>query len=376
MSSILRHASALARPLVLSLCLFSLLALPFGVRTYLDVQAAQRAAAAQQLSVIDRPAIVSARTSASSVRPFDQPQRAALDGVRGKGAWFMIFASDWTNPDGDRAWDMVDAAVKADLSHIYVRVADSRAHFYGAPALQDLLPIAHARGVRVIGWIEPELSDAPSDADDAIAAARYQSAGQHLDGLALTIERNWDDSSIEWYLGGIRRGINGAVGLGDRYLLVASTFPVPSEHRGYPWAAMSRYCQVFAPMAYWRATGRRQFVGGGGVRAFLDQIFAEFRDPGINPYQRPVSITAQAYDATLEYGIPGSPPGEEIVASMDETRAQGGLSWSFYRLANADNGVTGDEAAAITAYPFWQRPAPATIAQKALIAVADQPAAY
>ncbi|HYS02994.1 MAG TPA: hypothetical protein VET82_11650 [Candidatus Eisenbacteria bacterium] len=376
MSSILRHASAFARQLVLSLCLFGLLASPFGVRTYLDVQAAQRAAAAQQLSVIDRPAIVSARTSATSVRPFDQPERAALDGVRGKGAWFMIFASDWSNPDADRAWDMVDAAVKADLSHIYVRVADSRAHFYGAPALQDLLPIAHSRGVRVIGWIEPELADAPSDAVDAIAAARYQSAGQHLDGLALTIEQNWDDSSIEWYLGGIRRGIDGAVGLGDHYLLVASTFPVPSEHRSFPWAAMSRYCQVFAPMAYWRATGQRQFVGDGGVRAFLDQIFAEFRDPGINPYQRPVTITAQAYDAALEYGIPGSPPGDEIVASMDETRAQGGLSWSFYRLANADNGVTGDEAAAITAYPFWQRPAPATIAQKALIAIADQPAAY
>ncbi len=376
MSSILRHASAFARQVVLSLCLFSLLASPFGVRTYLEVQAAQRAAAAQQLSVIDRPAIVSARTSAISVRPFAQPERAALDGVRGKGAWFMIFARDWTDPDADRAWDMVNAAVKADLSHIYVRVADSHSHFYGTPALQDLLPIAHSRGVRVVGWVEPELSDAPSDAVDAIAAARYQSAGQHLDGLALTIEQNWDDSSIEWYLGGIRRGINGAVGVGDRYLLVASTFPVPSEHRSYPYAAMSRYCQVFAPMAYWRATGQRQFVGGGGVRAFVDGIFAGFRDPGVNPYQRPLTITAQAYDAAQEYGIPGSPPGDEIVASMDATRAQGGLSWSFYRLANADNGVTGDEAAAITAYPFWQRPASVTIAQKALIAVADQPAAY
>jgi hypothetical protein len=376
MSSILRHASAFARQLLLSLCLFSLLAAPFGVRTYLEVQAAQRTEAARQLSVIDRPAIVSARTSATSTRPFAQTERAALDGVRGKGAWYMIFARDWTDPDADRAWDMVDAAIKADLSHIYVRVADSRAHFYGAPALKDLLPIAHSRGVRVIGWVEPELSDAPSDAVDAIAAARYQSAGQHLDGLALTVEQNWDDSSIEWYLGGIRRGINGAAGLGERYLLVASTFPVPSEHRSFPYAAMSRYCQVFAPMAYWRATGQRQFVGGGGVRAFVDAIFAEFSDPGVNPYQRPLTITAQAYDAAQEYGIPGSPPQDEIVASMDATRAHGGLSWSFYRLANADNGVTGDEAAAITAYPFWQRPPNATIGQKALIAVPDQPAAY
>jgi hypothetical protein len=349
---------------------------PFGLRVYLDARSAQRMDAARIASVVDRPANVSAHASATSLRPFTQPRAGALDAVRGKGAWYMIFAGDWTDPDADRAWDMVMAAVAADLSHIYIRVADSRAHFYGAPALKDLLPIAHAHGVRVIGWMEPALADAPSDAVDAIAAARYQSAGHRLDGLALTVEQNWDDASIEWYLGGIRRGINGAVGLGDRYLLVASTFPVPSEHRGFPYAAMSRYCQVFAPMAYWRATGQRQFVGGGGVRAFVDQIFAEFRDPGVNPLQRPLSITAQAYDAALEYGIPGSPPGEEIVASMDEARAQGGLSWSFYRLANADNGVTGDEAAAITAYPFWQRPPPSSIAQKALIPVPDQPAAY
>jgi hypothetical protein len=376
MSSILKHLSLFARQVVCSLCLFGLLVAPFGLRTYLDVRAAQRMDAARIATVVDRPANVSAHASATSVRPFAQPVAGALDAVRGKGAWYMIFAGDWTDPDADRAYDMVMAAVRADLSHIYVRVADSRVHFYGAPALKDLLPLAHAHGVRVIGWTEPALADAPSDAVDAIAAARYQSAGQRLDGLALTVEQNWDDASIEWYLGGIRRGINGAAGLGDRYLLVASTFPVPSAHRSFPYAAMSRYCQVFAPMAYWRATGQRQFVGGGGVRAFVDQIFAEFRDPGVNPFQRPLSITAQAYDAALEYGIPGSPPGEEILASMDEARAQGGLSWSFFRLANADNGVTGDEAAAITAYPFWQRPAKSTIAQKALIAVPDQPAAY
>lgn len=374
MPSILRHVSAFARHLPLSLCLLGLLS--FGVRSSLDVRVTHQGGAAHMLGVINRPASVAALTSATGVRPFAQPVPVALDAVRGKGAWFMIFARDWTDADADRAWDMVMAAVTADLSHIYVRVADSRAHFYGSPALQDLLPIAHAHGVRVIGWIEPQLSDPVSDAADAIAAARYQGGGQRLDGLALTIERNWDGASVTQYLGGIRGGANGAVGLGDGYLLIASTFPVPSEHRGFPYAALSRYCQVFAPMAYWRATGRSRFVGGAGVRAFLDQIFAEFRDPGVNPFQRPLTIAAQAYDAALEYGIPGSPPRDEIVASMDETRAQGGVSWSFYRLANADNGVTGNEAAAITAYPFWQRPAPPSIAQKALIAAPDQPAAY
>jgi len=375
MASILRHASVFARQVALSLCLLIFLVSPFGLRTYLDASAAQRLAAHHALE-IDRPANVAAHTSASNVRPFAQPVPTVLDGVRGKGAWFMIFDRDWSDPDADRAYAMVADAVRADLSHIYVRVADSRAHFYGAPALQDLLLIAHAHGLRVIGWIEPELSDPASDAADAIAAARYQQQGQRLDGLALTIEQNWDSASVTQYLAGIRGGINGTRGLGDQYLLVASTFAIPSHHHTCPYAAMSQFCQVFAPMAYWRATGLPQFVGDGGVRAFLAQIFAEFRYPNVNPYRRPVSITAQAYDAAQEYGISGAPPGAEIVASMDETRAQGGFSWSFYRLANADNGVTGDEAAAITAYPFFRRPARSSVASKALIAVPDQPAAY
>src|SRR5690349_17549017 len=137
MTSILRHASAFARQVVFCLCLFTFLASPFGVRTYLDASAAQRLAASQALREVDRPANVAAHTSASSIRPFAQPSPSALDGVRGKGAWFMIFDGDWSDPDADRAYAMVADAVTADLSHIYVRVADSRAHFYGAPALQD-----------------------------------------------------------------------------------------------------------------------------------------------------------------------------------------------------------------------------------------------
>ena len=61
---------------------------------------------------------------------------------------------------------------------------------------------------------------------------------------------------------------------------------------------------------------------------------------------------------------------------MDETRAQGGIGWSYYRLADASNGVTGDEQQAISGYPFWQRAGGAPIAEKALIAKPDQPVAY
>src|SRR5260370_11733774 len=100
----------------------------------------------------------------------------------------MIFDGDWNDPDADRAAAIVDSAVRADLSHLYIRVADSRRHFYGAAALQDLLPIAHAHGLSIIGWIEPMLNDPTSDTADALAAAQFEEQGQPLAGVALTIE--------------------------------------------------------------------------------------------------------------------------------------------------------------------------------------------
>jgi hypothetical protein len=347
--------------------LFAMLTSPFAVRTILEAHAVDQAQAARMLKVFRRP------PAANRVGALE-PAGFALQGIQGKGGWFMAFDGDWTDPDADRAQGLVDSAVRADLSHVYIRVADSHRHFYAANALQDLLPIAHAGGVRVIGWIEPALNDPIGDAADAIAAARFRQDGQRLDGLALTMEQVTSDPNVGQYLSGIRSGLPGLAGLGDRFLLIASTLPTPYDHPKAAWATMSRYCQVFAPMAYWRATGLPRYSGAVGARAYVDQVFAQFHDPSVNPFQRPITITAQAYDAAPEWGTKGAPPADEILASMDETRAQGGVSWSFYRVADANNGVTGDEAAAITSYPFWQRPS--RITAKSLIASSDQPVAY
>ena len=361
---------------MLGAMLFALLTPPFGLRAYLEARAQDQAQGARVISSFGRP-VAALVTLPITARPFAQPPRSPLDGVRGKGSWLMIFDGDWNDPDADRAAAIVDSAVRADLSHLYIRIADSEHHFYAASALQDLLPIAHAHGLSIIGWIEPMLTDPTSDAADALAAAQFEEQGQRLDGLALTIEGDsTSDPNVSQYLAGIRDGITGVNGLGDRYLLIASTLPMPYDHPAYAYATMSRYCQVFAPMVYWRATGLPQYSGAGGTRAYVDQVFQQFRDPGVNPLKRPLTITAQAYDAAPEYGTPGAPPTDEIVTSMDETRAQGGISWSYYRLANADNGVTAEEQQAITAYPFWERTTGGGVAAKALIALPDQPVAY
>src|SRR2546428_10042085 len=99
-------------------------------------------------------------------------------------------------------------------------------------------------------------------------------------------------------------------GLGDRYLLIASTLPTPYDHPGYAYATMSRYCQVFAPMVYWRATGLPQYSGADGARAYVAQVFQQFRGPGVNPHKRPLTITAPAYHVRPRDGHPGAPPGD------------------------------------------------------------------
>jgi hypothetical protein len=376
MSGILRQVTAFGGKVLLGVMLLALLTPPFGLRAYLEARAQEQAQATQMLHSFGRAVAATVKVPVTA-RPFAQTPRSPLDGVKGKGAWLMVFDGDWNDPDADRAAAIVDSAVRADLSHLYIRVADSRRHFYGASALEDLLPIAHAHGLSILGWIEPMLNDPTSDAADALAAAQFEEQGQRLDGLALTIEGDsTSDPNVSQYLSGIRGGIQGMNGLGERYLLIASTLPTPYDHPGYAYATMSRFCQVFAPMVYWRATGLPRYSGPDGTRAYVAQVFQQFRDPGVNPFNRPLTITAQAYDAAPEYGTPGAPPGSEIVTSMNETRAQGGISWSYYRLANADNGVTGEEQQAITAFPFWQRYSAGGIAAKALIALPDQPVAY
>lgn len=371
MSAMLRQVTAKAGRVALAVTFGALI----GLLAYMEVHAHDQPPSARMTFTLDRPA-AAVVGSPISARPFAVSAPSAVDGVQGKGSWLMIFDGDWSNPDPARAAAIVDATVRADLSHLYVRVADSKRHFYGATALQDLLPVAHAHHLSLIGWIEPMLDDPASDAADAIAAADFEEQGQRLDGLALTIEGDRrSDPWVSTYLSGIRSGVAGLNGLGDRFLLVASTLPIPQDHPTYAYATLSRYCQVFAPMVYWRATGLPQYTGDKGALAYLDKVFAQFRDPSVNPYYRPLTITAQAYDAAPEFGTPGAPPGSEIVMTMNETRTQGGMSWSYYRLADASNGVTADEQAAITSYPFWQRPT-GGVASKALVALPDQPVAY
>src|SRR3984893_2236327 len=160
MSRILRQVTAFGGRVVLGVMLFALLKPPLGVRAYLEARAQEQAQAAHVMHSFGRPVSAVVKVPVTA-RPFAQAPRSPLDGIKGKGSWLMIFNGDWNAPDADRAAAIVDAAVRADLSPLYIRIADSRHHFYGASALQDLLPIAHAHGLSIIGWEGAVAPDPP-----------------------------------------------------------------------------------------------------------------------------------------------------------------------------------------------------------------------
>ena len=114
--------------MVLGVMLFAFLTPPFGLRAFLEARAQEQAQEAHVIASFVRPIAAVVKVPVTA-RPFAQAPRSPLDGVQGKGSWLMMFDGDWNDPDADRAAAIVDSAVRADLSHLYIRVADSRHHF-------------------------------------------------------------------------------------------------------------------------------------------------------------------------------------------------------------------------------------------------------
>ena len=70
---------------------------------------------------------------------------------RGKGMWLHYLRQ----AAGNDPAALVAKAKETGLSHVYLRVGSSKDGFYGQADLDRLLPMAHAAGLRVVGWDFP-----------------------------------------------------------------------------------------------------------------------------------------------------------------------------------------------------------------------------
>jgi len=217
---------------------------------------------------------------------------------------------------------IVARAQAAGLSHVYVRTGSSVDGFYAAAFIEALLPVAHAAGIRVIGWDFPYFDDLNADTARALEAIQYTTpTGDRLDGFSPDIETalegvNLTPENAAAYSQTLRNAV------GPSYLLIATVpRPSPARQADYPYGRVLPPYDAVAPMVYWIDTPPD--VDTSEAIEFLAQ------------FGKPVLPIGQAYDSGLEGGPPGSPTGADIDSFMNTALAGGAPSVSFWSWQHA-----------------------------------------
>ena len=240
----------------------------------------------------------------------------------GKGMW--MWKPEMSDNGDVKA--MIARAKQVGLTHIYIRTGSSWDGFYAAPFLDELLPVAHAAGIRIYGWDFPRLIDPAADVARALAAIHYVTpTKQRIDGFAADIETQSEGThlSVESavaYGDGLRTGV------GSDYPLIACV-PRPSSYNKqfYPfWDVVARF-DAIAPMVYW--LNREPDTDAAGALKDLA------------PLGKPVFPVGQAYDGGPEGGRAGLPTDDELRRFMWASSFFGGQGVSFWAWQHADQRV-------------------------------------
>lgn len=261
------------------------------------------------------------------------PWKSDVGALSGKGMWLWKY---FQSEAGD-AGAIVARARAAGLSHLWVRVGDTRDGFYAAGVLEELVPRAHGAGLSVIGWGFPYLHDPVGDARWSADALAWRSRDGHaLDGFSPDIEMSTEGVALtarraQLYLSTVRQAA------GSR--LVVATVYRPSDRlwpSTYPYGFIAPYVDAFAPMVYWGCNEPGELTSQA-----LERLAA----------LRPVHVVGQGWDMAGEGGRAGPPTALETNRFLDVARRGGALGASFWVWQSM-----GDEQwAALTGFP-WAAP--------------------
>jgi hypothetical protein len=237
----------------------------------------------------------------------------------GKGMW--IWMED--RAEGGDANAIVARAKAAGLTHVYVRTATLKGGFIAGPFLDQLLPVAHANGLRVYGWDFPYLDRPGDDVNRALAAIQHTTPdGQRIDGFAADIESSHEGTNnnlenVTAYATWLRQNV------GAGYPLIA-VVPNPTNNRlrnGFPYGAIIPSFDAVAPMVYWMNRDPATDV------ANAVSFFA--------PFGKPVFPIGQAYDGGGEGGPAGVPNRDAIIRFLQFADGAGGTGASFWSWQHA-----------------------------------------
>lgn len=260
----------------------------------------------------------------------------------GKGMWLYL-------PDQVEGGDvdaLVARAQHVGLTHIYVRTGSSRQGFYAQGYLDELLPKAHAAGIRVYGWDFPYLDDVDADVARSVAAINYATpSGDRIDGFAADIETPSEGTNLTAD-GAAAYGERLRAAVGPEYPLVAVVpRPSPKRQADYPYHRIIPPYDAVAPMTYW--LNRQPDSDVTNDVSYLAQ------------FGKPVIPIGQAYDGGPEGGRPGPPPPEEIRRFLGAAHQVGAAGVSFWSWQHATDAIWG----AIEAAPEfrWEAKPPADL---------------
>ncbi|MFN2523988.1 MAG: hypothetical protein ABR614_11845 [Mycobacteriales bacterium] len=240
------------------------------------------------------------------------PKASSLAAVSGKGIW----VTNWKTTEVDVA-GIVARAKAAGLHNIWVRTGGSKQGYYGGLVLPELVPAAHAAGLKVVAWDFPFLSDPMAD---AVRARKALATG--IDAFAPDVETTAEGTyatprRVALYLSLVRGYA------GDRPIAATVPRPTPKRRATFPYAAFQPYADVFAPMVYWSCN-----EPGKLVRQSLTELGRLL----------PVAPVGQAYDMAEDGGRRGKPTYAETLRFLDYARRGGAIGASLWTIEEIGDG--------------------------------------
>ena len=230
----------------------------------------------------------------------------------GKGMWIYEPAKT----EGGNVNAIVAKAKATGLTHLWVRMGSAWDGFNVVPFVNQLLPAAHAAGIKVIGWDFPKFEPVEADIQRAIAMIRHTTPGGHqIDAFSPDIETRAEGTRLSPQAAK-RYGSLLREAVGQDYTLIA-TVPRPSKERpNHPYAEIVAGYDAIAPMIYWLDRQPDTDVTGA------------LRD--LAKFNKPVYPVGQAYDGLREGGRKGVPPPDELFRFMRFAEKHGAAGVSFW----------------------------------------------
>ena len=258
--------------------------------------------------------------AASPVAPASPAGEASVDAYAGLGTWVDVYdAAAWAKPER-----VVEAMSARGVATLFLQTSNyRRAEDVVRPHLvARFIAAAHDRGMTVVAWYLPSLSDLARDYRRAMRAIRFRTSdGDGFDSFALDIEARVVGSPSRRTARLLKLSSSVRRAVGPSYPLGAI---VPSERRrrldpgywpGFPYRGLAQSFDVFLPMTYFA-------YGASGARGRVDTlrdvalIRRETRDPAVQIH--------------VIGGIASLAPPSEVNAFVGTALACGVLGVSLY----------------------------------------------